>query len=70
MIAMIVGTGLALLALAYVLYPLLVEAKPRVAFGRTVCPKCGSRTEADASYCSTCGAPLTENQVRATGFRS
>lgn len=31
MIAMAVGTTLALLALAYVLFPLLIEMKPRVA---------------------------------------
>ncbi|MGI8619113.1 MAG: hypothetical protein ACR2L6_08480 [Gemmatimonadaceae bacterium] len=58
MIAMIVGTGLALLALGYVLYPLLVGSTPRVRPGVMLCPKCGGRTEADASFCSSCGGPL------------
>lgn len=59
MIAMIVGTVLALLALAYVLYPLLVGTKPRDADPSVaVCPKCGSPAEKGAGFCSRCGSPL------------
>ena len=52
MTAMLAGTALALLALAYVLYPLYAGAKSRV------CPKCGSVVEADSTCCSNCGAPV------------
>lgn len=62
MIAMIVGAAIALLALAYVLYPVYVGAKPSGG-GREArsCQKCGAATENDASFCSTCGAPLVGN---------
>lgn len=56
---MIVGTAIALLAMAYVLYPLYVGTKPSaISGGGRSCPKCGSATEKDASFCSNCGAPL------------
>lgn len=59
MIAMIVGTAIALLAMAYVLYPLHVGTKPGVTGGgERICAACGSTTEKDASFCSSCGAPL------------
>lgn len=59
MIAMIAGTALALLALGYVLYPLLVGTSPRgTGSSAIICPTCGSRAEADASFCSHCGGPL------------
>lgn len=50
MIAMAVGAGLALLALGYVLYPLLAPGPE--------CPDCGARTAADSTYCSSCGKAL------------
>lgn len=57
MIAMAVGAALALLALGYVLYPLLAwpsEAAP----GRAPCPSCGELNTPGAIYCSGCGAAL------------
>jgi len=59
MIAMAVGVALALLALGYVLYPLLVETGPRdVAPPELLCPKCGALAGAKASFCANCGARL------------
>lgn len=59
MIAMAVGIALALAALAYVLYPLLVGTKPGgTPSGATVCSKCGNRAEPGASFCFNCGSPL------------
>ena len=59
MIAMVVGGALALLALGYVLYPLLAGAEPReVCPPEPACPKCGEATEPEASYCSRCGEAL------------
>ncbi|HUR92066.1 MAG TPA: zinc ribbon domain-containing protein [Gemmatimonadaceae bacterium] len=56
---MIVGTALALLALAYVLHPLLAGTEPRPsAVGVRVCPKCGRAVEDDAMFCSNCGSSL------------
>lgn len=64
MIAMAVGTVLALLALGYVLYPLLVGAKPRgVRADRPACPRCGIRPESDASFCSSCGSALSTQAI-------
>lgn len=57
MIGMIVGAGIAVLAMAYVLYPLYVGMKP--AAGERNCPKCGAATERDASFCSSCGDRLS-----------
>ena len=57
MIAMIVGAGIALLALAYVLQPLYAGMKQSASGG--VCAKCGSPTEKDGSFCSNCGAPVS-----------
>lgn len=57
MIAMIVGAGIALLALAYVLHPLYAGTKQSADGG--ACAKCGSPTEKDGSFCSSCGAPLS-----------
>ncbi len=57
MIAMAVGATLALLALGYVLYPLLAGTKPHDV-GQSACPKCGAFTEPEASYCSSCGTAL------------
>lgn len=62
MIAMAVGTVLALLALAYVLYPLLVRANAGLGSVPSTCPKCGARTESDASFCSDCGEPLLRRE--------
>lgn len=59
MTAMIAGTVLALLALAYVLYPLYAGAKPPASgHGVRVCSKCGTGVEDDAIFCSACGEPL------------
>ena len=57
MIAMIVGAGIALFALAYVLHPLYAGAKPGADGG--ACAKCGSPIEKDGSFCSSCGAALS-----------
>ena len=53
---MVVGAGIAVLAMAYVLYPLYAGAKAIT--GERKCPKCGATTENDASFCSSCGVPL------------
>ena len=59
MTAMIVGAALALLALGYVLYPLLVGTKSReITPSGSPCPKCGEVTPPEASYCSRCGEAL------------
>lgn len=64
MTAMIAGMALALVALAYVLYPLIKAAPPtvrRAAPGDTSapdCSACGARPEPDAVFCSSCGRPL------------
>ncbi len=59
MIAMAVGAALALLALGYVLYPLVAGAKPReVSSPGPACPKCGALSKANASFCSNCGSPI------------
>jgi predicted amidophosphoribosyltransferase len=50
MIAMAVGTALALLALGYVLYPLLAPGR--------ACPSCEARIEDGARFCGTCGSPV------------
>jgi predicted amidophosphoribosyltransferase len=50
MIAMAVGAALALLALGYVLYPLLAPGPE--------CPACGARIEAGARFCGGCGSQL------------
>ena len=59
MTALLVGTLLALGALAYVLAPLFTNvAKPADSVGATyegVCATCGPRPEPDARYCSSCG---------------
>lgn len=59
MIAMAVGAALALLALGYVLYPLLVRAKPGMGSVTMACLNCGARAESDARFCSDCGQPVT-----------
>lgn len=63
MIAMLAGTGLAIAALAYVLYPLLKAGPPPP--GRSASPQpaltcdaCGVRPESDAVFCSNCGRTL------------
>jgi len=56
LIGMIAGAGIAVLAMAYVLYPLYAGAKPS---GGRNCPSCGIVTEKDASFCSNCGEPLS-----------
>lgn len=59
MTAMAVGTALALLALGYVLYPLLAGAKPReLGPSGMPCPKCGALARSDASFCASCGESL------------
>lgn len=59
MIAMAVGVALALLALGYVLYPLLAGTKPRaVGPSGSACPKCGVVGQARASFCANCGGRL------------
>lgn len=72
MIALVLGTVLALTALAYVLAPLfadnvpawpaagVVEAKTSPVQGFAICAVCGPRPESDALYCSTCGRWLGE----------
>lgn len=59
MIAMLVGTALALLALGYVLYPLLRGTKMREGSRPgQACPKCGALAKPRASFCSRCGSLL------------
>lgn len=63
MIAMAVGIAVALLALGYVLYPLLAatnsrEVEPRV----SPCPKCGTLARSEASFCANCGEPLLRSE--------
>lgn len=60
MIAMAVGTALAVIALGYVLQPLLRGT------GQAACPRCGAGLETDASFCSSCGAP-TESRPNNRG---
>ena len=61
MIAMLVGLALALLALGYVLYPLLAGTKAREAGPPgPPCPKCGALSRAEATFCSHCGSPLDQ----------
>ncbi len=64
MTAMIAGIALALVALAYVLYPLIKAAPPAVRRAALRdpsvpgCSTCGARPEPDAVFCSSCGRPL------------
>lgn len=60
---LLIGTALALIALAVVLYPLFFfdadvadTVSNAIATPPTRCPTCGPRPETDATYCSTCGA--------------
>ena len=63
MIAMTVGAGLALLAVGYVLYPLLAGTKPREAGpSGPPCSKCGAVSKAEASFCSNCGEPVLRSE--------
>jgi hypothetical protein len=66
--AMLLGTALVLLVLAYVLHPILKadrggtgkiggKAQSDGATGG-VCPGCGVRPEPDAVFCSRCGRPI------------
>lgn len=56
---MAVGVALALLALGYVLYPLLSGTEPReVGPSASPCPKCGALGQAEASFCASCGGQL------------
>lgn len=65
MTAMIVGAALALLALGYVLYPLLGETESReVGPPGPACPKCGALSKAEASFCSGCGSPLYQHPTK------
>ena len=66
MTAMIVGATLALVALGYVLYPLLVGTKPReVAPSGSPCPNCGALAKLDASFCAGCGSSLNQHPTKA-----
>jgi hypothetical protein len=70
--ALIAGTLIALVALAFVLYPLLVTGgssshagnppplpgNEASSSGEVVCDRCGARVAADARYCAYCGASL------------
>jgi hypothetical protein len=74
MTALILGTLLALVALAYVLAPLFADAAPAwnvssvggssvqtpgtSAAEPKTCTTCGPRPESDALYCSSCGRRL------------
>lgn len=59
MIAMAVGTALALVALAYVLHPLLNESGEQGTSAKPPgCPKCGAQSEVDARFCSSCGSEV------------
>ena len=51
--ALITGTLLAVGAVAWVLQPLFAQNK-----GEKICERCGPRPEADAVFCSSCGARL------------
>lgn len=59
MTPLIIGTLLALVALAYVLYPLL-DDKQVVMPGANVdrCPVCGADADGGAVYCWECGRRL------------
>ena len=68
MIPLVLGTLLALAALAYVLAPLFTDVNPArgsshadvatTAAFAAVCSSCGPRPERDAIYCSNCGKYL------------
>lgn len=59
MIAMVVGAAIALLALGYVLYPLVAGTKPREGGpSGSPCPNCGALAKLDASFCASCGSQL------------
>lgn len=66
MIPLILGTVLALSALAYVLAPLFMDHTPQPVVAvpasgdvvQAVCSSCGPRPEDDATYCSACGRLL------------
>lgn len=63
MIAMAVGVVLALLALGYVLYPLVAPTKPREGGpSGSACPKCGALSKPDARFCSNCGGVLLPSE--------
>lgn len=49
-----IGVALVLAVAAWVVAPVL-----RARAVGTVCPQCGPRPEADARYCSSCGATLS-----------
>lgn len=63
MIAMMAGAAVALLALGYVLYPLLAGMKPHDV-GQPACPKCEALSRAEASFCSGCGSPLDPHPTK------
>lgn len=65
MIGMAIGAALALLALGYVLYPLLAGTKPLDAGppGLT-CSKCGALARSAASFCAGCGWPLSQDRTK------
>lgn len=66
MTAMIVGAALALLALGYVLYPLLAGAKPgEVASSESPCPNCGALAKPNASFCAGCGSLVNQHPTKA-----
>ena len=52
MITMAVGAVIALLAIGYVLHPLLVPGAP--------CAECGARSGAGARFCGRCGRQLND----------
>lgn len=64
---MLAGIAVALVAVGYVLQPLLRSGRsvPPPSAGtigaRPACPECGARPEADAVFCSSCGRMLGDD---------
>ena len=61
MTAMVIGTIIAIAALTFVLFPLLMSG-PTPGSGAggesRTCDQCGAHPEKDARFCSRCGAAL------------
>jgi predicted amidophosphoribosyltransferase len=65
--ALVVGTALALTAMAIVLYPLFFPAEDEAGSEPGAgCSRCGERLPAGARFCASCGAPVDHSSARTT----